>query len=97
MSIQTMKTRHPNVASGDEEKVTPAEKQALYVAYFGRDRVDTARGVVVHQVEGDLADVFIGRDEERPFRLDGDRLLITPSWTVDGVRWTGRRVFERVK
>lgn len=32
MSIQIMKTPHPTIASGDEEKVTAAEKQALYDA-----------------------------------------------------------------
>ncbi|HEY7642520.1 MAG TPA: hypothetical protein VH814_22495 [Steroidobacteraceae bacterium] len=27
----------------------------------------------------------------------GDRLTLTPSWTVAGKQWTGNRVFERVK
>ena len=39
MAIQIMKNPgHPKVTSGDEEKVTPLEKQALldaYIAYFG--------------------------------------------------------------
>ena len=43
MSVQIMKVPHPKVAAGDDSKVTPEEKQALYdayVAYFGTYRVD---------------------------------------------------------
>lgn len=100
MSIQIMKVPHPKVAVGDDETITPQEKIALYdayAAYFGTYSVDARRGVVTHHVEGDLADVFIGTDQERPFQLAGDRLTLTPSWTVDGKAWTGIRVFERVK
>jgi hypothetical protein len=100
MAIQVMKRPHPKVASGDDERVTPEEKQALfdaYIAYFGTYRVDAAKGVVVHRVEGDLYDVFIGRDEVRPFQLLGDRLVLTPRWTMGGQQWTGTRVFERIR
>jgi len=100
MSIQIMKVPHPNVASGDDSRVTPGEKQALYdayVAYFGRYSVDSEKGVVIHHVEGDLADVFIGSDEERPFVLRGDTLILAPHWKVDGQEWHGIRVFERVR
>jgi hypothetical protein len=90
MSIQVMKVPHPKVASGDDEKVTPEETAALfdaYTAYFGTYTVDAARGVVIHHVEGDLADVFIGRDEEWPYELAGDRLLLKPRWESEGKRW----------
>ena len=100
MSIQIMKTPHPKVASGDEEKVTPQEKIALYdayVAYFGTYTVDNKRGVVVHHVEADLYDVFIGTEQERRFELSGNRLTLQPTWTIEGKQWTGIRVFERAK
>ena len=100
MSIQIMKVPHPKVASGDDSRVTPEEKQALYdayVAYFGRYSVDTDRGVVIHHVEGDLADVFVGNDEERPYVLREDTLIIAPHWKVDGREWHGIRVFERAR
>ena len=100
MSIQIMKVPHPKVASGDDSKVTPEEKQALYdayVAYFGTYRVDREKGVVIHHVEADLADVYIGNDEERPFVLRGDTLILAPHWTVNGQEWHGIRVFERAK
>ena len=100
MSIQIMKVPHPKVASGDDSQVTPEEKQALYdayVAYFGTYTVDADRGVVIHHVEGDLADVFVGRDEERPFALRDDTLIIAPRWKVNGEEWHGIRVFDRVR
>lgn len=100
MAIQIMKQPHPRVASGDEERVTPQEKEALfdaYIAYFGTYRVDEATGSVIHHVEGDLYDVYIGRDEPRPFELSGDRLVLKPVWSLNGQGWTGLRVFDRVK
>lgn len=100
MSIQLMKMPHPKVASGDDSKVTAEEKQALYdayVAYFGKYTVDLEKGVIIHRVEGDLADVYIGSDEERPFVLRADTLILAPHWSVDGRDWTGIRVFKRAQ
>lgn len=99
MSIQIMKTPHPKVASGDEGNATPEEKIALfdsYVAYFGTYEVDAARGVVIHHVEGDFSDTYIGIAQERPYELAGDRLVLKPRWKAEGKQWLGIRVFERV-
>ena len=100
MAIQLMKTPHPKVASGDDEKIQPQEKIALldsYVAYFGTYSVDWQKKIVVHKVEADLYDVFVGTVQERPFELTGDRLILSPSWVREGKTVTGIRVFERVK
>lgn len=100
MAIQIMKNPHPNVASGDEERATPQEKLALldaYVAYFGTYRVDVARGVVITRAEGDLYDVYVGRDEERSFELSGDRLTLKTRWAKEGQAWSGTRAFLRIK
>ena len=100
MSIQVMKIPHPKIASGDDEKVTPAEKQALYdayVAYFGRYRVDDTRHVIVTDVQADLYDAFTGTTQERPYVLDGDTLKLVPEWESDGKKWRGVREFVRAK
>lgn len=71
---------------------TPAQMQALvdgYVAYWGTYTVDAAAGVVVHHVKSDLSNGYAGTDQRRPFRLEGDHLVIG-----DGKTWT--RVLERV-
>ena len=49
-----------------------------------------AAGVVVHHVKSDLGIGYTGTDQRRPFRLDGDRLVLG-----DGKTWT--RVLERVR
>jgi len=100
MSIQVMKVPHPKIASGDDEKVTPAEKQALYdsyVAYFGRYRVDETKHVVTHEVEGDLYDAFVGTSQERPYVLEGDTLKLVPVWESGGKKWRGVREFRRAR
>jgi hypothetical protein len=100
MAIQIMKTPAPKVASGDEYNVTSQEKLALidgYVAYFGTYTVDWTKHVVTHIAQGDLYSLYIGRLEERPFELNGDRLTLTPRWEQAGKSVQGIRVFERVK
>jgi len=72
---------------------SPEEMRALlegYVAYWGTYTVDVAAGVVIHHVESDVSTGYSGTDQRRPFRLDGDRLVIG-----DGKTWT--RVLERVR
>jgi virginiamycin B lyase len=99
MSIQLMKVPHPKIASGDDEKVAPAEKQALYdayVAYYGKYTVDETKHEILTEVEGDLADVFIGTTQSRPYMLDGDVLKLLPVWTSDGKEWSGLREFVRM-
>ncbi|MBL0923614.1 MAG: lipocalin-like domain-containing protein [Sphingomonadaceae bacterium] len=59
------------------------------VAYWGTYTVDMAAGVVTHKVKSDLSNGYAGTDQPRPFRLDGNRLVIG-----DGNTWT--RVLERV-
>ncbi|MBS1850431.1 MAG: lipocalin-like domain-containing protein [Acidobacteria bacterium] len=100
MSIQIARTPQPKVAAGDDEKITPQEKIALfdsYVAYFGSYTVDWKRHVVTTRVEADLFGTFTGTTQERPFALQGHRLTLTPSWQKDGKTVQGVRVFERVR
>ena len=59
------------------------------VAYWGTYTVDPAAGVVTHNVLSDLSNGYAGTVQPRPFRLNGNRLVIG-----DGKTWT--RVLERV-
>ena len=94
VTIQIMRTPPPSkFASGKDDRPTPEEAQAAYdgyVAYFGTYSVDEARHIVIHHVEGSLRPSYIGTDQERPFELSGDRLII-------GDQKTWRRDLERVK
>lgn len=89
----------PSKRSGPGGKVDPSvptcspeQAQSLlegYVAYWGTYTVDAAAGVVIHHVVSDLSNGYAGTDQRRPFRLEGDRLVIG-----DGKTWT--RVLERI-
>jgi Lipocalin-like domain len=94
VAIQIMRTPPPSkFASGDDAKRTAEEAKAVYdgyVAYFGTYTIDEARHILIHHLEGSLHPSFIGTDQERPFELSGDRLII-------GDQKTWRRMLERVK
>jgi Lipocalin-like domain len=72
---------------------SPAQMQRTLegsVAYWGTYSLDEAEGVVIHHVERDLTSGLAGTDQRRPYRLEGDRLVIG-----DGKTW--KRVFERAR
>src|ERR1700689_1129495 len=66
MTPQVMRTpAPPRFASGEDAKGTEAEVRAAYdgfVAYFGTYRVDEAKRVVTHVVEGSLRPSYVGTD-----------------------------------
>jgi hypothetical protein len=101
MAVQVMRTPRYHVASGDEEKITAEEKIALfdsYTAYFGRYTVDWKTSRVTHKVLGDLADVYVGTDQTRPFELKDNRLSFRFKWTaLDGTHVESVRTFERFR
>jgi hypothetical protein len=80
LSVQIMRMpATPPFASGHDDKGTDKEVRAAYdgyVAYFGTYRVDEAKSVVTHVVEGSLKPSFTGTDQPRPFKLEGDVLII---------------------
>jgi len=91
LSIQIMRNPPlPPFASGDDDTSTGAEKvQAFnaYVGYFGTYRVDKAKGVLHHQVEGSINPVYTNTDQLRPYRLRGDILIIEVHDQADGTHY----------
>ena len=80
LSVQIMRMPpRPTFAAGDDDKGTDAEVRAAYdgyAAYYGTYRVDEAHSVVTHVVEGSLNPSYTGTEQPRPFRLEGDQLVI---------------------
>jgi len=90
MSVQIM---HNPAPTSLQDLIRPGEdvgqlNERSYVGYFGKYHVDTARSVVVHHVEGGTRLDYVGKDEERAFRWEGERLVLGTS--------TLRRVLVRV-
>ena len=90
LSVQVM--RNPPVrpfASGADDKPTDAEARAAYLgyaAYFGTYRVDKTNHVLHHVVEGALEPGYVGTDQPRPYRLNGDTLIIEVNDPATGAR-----------
>lgn len=88
LSVQLMhnppigtQTASPPV-SGDQ----PEER--AFTAYFGTYRIDKARQVLHHMVEGALDPEYVANpDQVRPYRLSGDTLIIELTDQKTGTRY----------
>lgn len=65
----------PSPASGPQPPGDAAPR--AFIAYFGAYKVDKAKGVLHHIVEGALDPNYVANpDQVRPYRLRGDTLII---------------------
>jgi len=102
MSAHVMNPDRAPFASADPSQVTDAELRAAvmggYLGYCGTYTLDLTRGVVTHHVQGAIVPNWVGGDQVRYFRLDGDRLTITtPPQRVGGEDLTTVLVWERAR
>jgi hypothetical protein len=85
--------------AGDFLRATPAELQEAfygYFGYFGRYSVDEKAGVVTHHVEGAAYPNYIGTDQRRLYKLEGDRLVLrTPPERAGGADVVYSIVWQR--
>jgi len=92
MSVQLMRAGH---SWGDLANFRTAMEQ--YLAYFGNYRVDEAAGTVTHIIEGCSFPGWIGTEQVRQFRFEGDLLRLTAQGTgFDGLPETRVIVWRRV-
>lgn len=85
----------PRFASGDDNGTDSEVRSAYdgYLAYFGTYRVDEKNSVVTHIVEGSLRPSYRSTDQPRPFRFEGDDLVIE----IRNKNGHFYRQFQRVK
>ncbi|MCX6598942.1 MAG: lipocalin-like domain-containing protein [Acidobacteria bacterium] len=79
MDAQLMRPGLAKFASDNRYLVQPAEAVAAmkgYMGYFGTFTVDEARGVVIHHVKGASFPNYVGTDQVRKYRFEGDRLTL---------------------
>src|SRR4030095_14710932 len=88
MSAHVMRNELPLFAANDPARGTDVELRAAfegYGSYFGTYTVDQARQTVTHHVRGAWYPNWIGHDQVRHFKFDGNRLLLsTPLLMWDG-------------
>ena len=56
--------------------VTSPSSGLTFINASNNVRIDAAKGVITHVVEGSLRPSYIGTDQPRPFKLEGDTLII---------------------
>ena len=64
----------------DSAKATDAEKIAYYdtfIAYCGTYKLDTTASTVTHYPSVAWTPAYVGSTQPRPFKLEGNRLIIT--------------------
>jgi hypothetical protein len=87
------RTPLPKPFQAGPDSATAEELRDLFnsgIGYFGRYTVDAKRSIVVHHVEGGTLPNYIGTDQERPFVMKGDSLII-------GIPGSWRRALVRVR
>jgi hypothetical protein len=64
----------------DPAKPTQAEKATYYdtfINYCGKYKLDSATSTVTHYPEVAWTNAYVGSTQPRPFRLEGDKFIIT--------------------
>ncbi|WP_157215905.1 lipocalin-like domain-containing protein [Flavisphingomonas formosensis] len=82
----------PTVSTGLD-----ACQPAWYCSYYGHYTVDPARGRWTMHVEGGNVPTYLNTDQTRGFRVEGDRLIMSSSYEVNGGTVTAERVLQRVR
>jgi hypothetical protein len=85
MCVSLSSRNHPRWA--DAEKPTDAERLRSYQAFFaycGSYEVRERDGVVIHRPEMGSWPHYIGTDQTRHFRFEGDRLILSDEETPPG-------------
>jgi len=82
----------PTIANGIDSC-----QPAWYCSYYGRYTVDAARGRWTLHVEGGNVPTYLNTDQTRAFRVEGDRLIMSSSYEVNGGTVTSERIFQRVR
>ena len=77
MSGQVMRPGRSEVAPGEWGAQQVRSAYAGYIAYFGTYQVNDAQDVVVHHVQGALNPGWVGGDQVRRMRFDGELLILS--------------------
>lgn len=68
-----------------------------YISYFGTYSYDPAGPTwTTHVVGGNVA-AYVGTDQSRSFRIEGDRLVIFAGYEADGRKFRAERILHRAR
>lgn len=99
LSLHLTDPNRNNFASGDFLRPTPDELVEAftgYFGYFGSYSVDEDAGVVTFHVEGAAYPNYVGTDQKRFYKIEGNRLILrTPPERAGGADVTYYVTWER--
>jgi len=95
MAGQVMRPNRARVEIGDGAAQQARAAYLGYIAYFGTYEVADDQEHVVHHVEGALNPAWIGGDQVRTLKFDGERLVLTADVVKSGETVTHVLTWER--
>ncbi|HET7695497.1 MAG TPA: lipocalin-like domain-containing protein [Vicinamibacterales bacterium] len=95
MTGQVMRPDRPAVEPGTEHAHQARTAFLGYIAYFGTYDVAPDGRSVVHHVQGALNPAWVGGDQVRQMRFDGDRLILSTVTRKDGAALIHELTWER--
>jgi hypothetical protein len=85
MAGQVMRPGRGHVEAGDAGAAQARHAYLGYIAYFGTYEVAADGRSIVHHVEGALNPAWVGGDQVRSLRFEGDRLVLGTGVARNGV------------
>ena len=95
MSGQVMRPDRARVELGEGNALQVRGAYLGYIAYFGTYEVAADGESVVHHVEGALNPAWVGGDQVRRMRFDGERLVLSADVKKGGATVTHVLTWER--
>jgi len=95
MAGQVMRPGRPRVEVGEGAAQQVRAAYLGYIAYFGTYEIAADGERVVHHVEGALNPAWVGGDQTRTLRFEGERLVLTADVPKAGAIVTHVLTWER--
>jgi hypothetical protein len=95
MSGQVMRPGRATVDRGDGNAQQVRAAYMGYIAYFGTYEVAADGGSVTHHVQGSLNPAWVGGQQVRKLRFDGERLILSADVHKNGGLVTHTLTWER--
>jgi hypothetical protein len=95
MTGQVMRPDRARVTIGIGNAQTVRAAYIGYISYFGSYEVAPDGASVVHRVEGALNPEWVGGEQVRKLRFDGERLVLSADVSKNGEIVTHRLTWER--
>ena len=95
MTGQVMRPDRAPVGAGESQAQDAKAAYLGYIAYFGTYDVAADGRSVVHHVQGSLNPAWVGGDQVRQLRFEGERLILSTATSRKGVAITHELTWER--